>query len=132
MSNAMSNTMCIFPFDDLFDRFFNQFARRVPDKATAQDGPSTPVYYTNDDETEIYVELPGCRKEDVSVEVSEKNSIVVKAKRDVAGKKDSYRLTLTPGRGTFDADGVKPTFVDGILTIPVKEKNPEVRKLLID
>lgn len=128
----MSNTMCIFPFDDMFDRFFNQFTRRVPERATGEAGPSTPVYYTNDDETEIYVELPGCHKEDISVELSEKNSIVVKAKRDVAGKKGSYRLTLTPARGTFDADGVKPTFVDGILTIPVKEKKPEVRKLLID
>jgi hypothetical protein len=55
----------------------------------------------------------------------------VKATREVAGKKDSYRISFKPDRGGLDADSMKPVFADGLLTIPVKEKKTETRKLTI-
>lgn len=133
----MSNSMSVFNpgfgllFDDsAFDRFFSLFSPRKQEAKTGE--PSRPNYYTNEDGSELYVELPGCKKENVSVEVDPEAGVVVKATREVAGKKDSYRISFKADRGGLDADSMKPVFADGLLTIPVKEKKKETRKLTIE
>jgi HSP20 family molecular chaperone IbpA len=135
---ANNNAMSIFNpgfgllFDDsAFDRLFNGFLSRKREHKEGE--PSKPVYYTNDDGSEIYVELPGCRKEDIEVTATSEGGIAVKAKRDFAGRKDSYSISFTPDRAGFDPDQMKASFTNGILTIPVKEKKKEEpRKLTIE
>ena len=117
------------------DGFFDRFAKMLypctaSDKKTNE--PGQPNYYTNDDGSELYVELPGCKKENISVEADPDTGIVVRATREVAGKKGSYRISFKPDRGGFDVERMKPSFVDGLLTIPIKEKKQEARKLTIE
>lgn len=133
----MANKNLIFPgfsmfFDDMpasnwFDNFVDRMQRRISEDAP-KDGTLKPRYYTNADGTELYVELPGCRKENVSVEFDDAAGVVVRATREVAGKKDSYRISFRPEHGGIDVDEMKPTFVDGLLTIPVKEKKQETKR----
>ena len=133
----MANKNLIFPgfsmfFDDIpasnwFDNFVDRMQRRISEDAP-NDGTLKPRYYTNTDGTELYVELPGCKKENVSVEFDEEAGVVVRATREVAGKKDSYRISFRPEHGGIDVDEMKPTFVDGLLTIPVKEKKQETKR----
>lgn len=133
----MPNKNLIFPgfsmfFDDMpasnwFDNFVDRMQRRIAEDAP-KDGTLKPRYYTNADGTELYVELPGCKKENVSVEFDDDAGVVVRATREVAGKKDSYRISFRPERGGIDVDEMKPTFVDGLLTIPVKEKKQETKR----
>lgn len=133
----MANKNLIFPgfsmfFDDIpasnwFDNFVDRMQRRISEDAPT-DGTLKPRYYTNADGTELYVELPGCKKENVSVEFDDEAGVVVRATREVAGKKDSYRISFRPERGGIDVDEMKPTFVDGLLTIPVKEKKQEIKR----
>ena len=119
-------------FDDHFiDRFAKMLYPAVAAADKKQNEPSQPTYYTNDDGTELYVELPGCKKENITVEADPETGIVVKATREVAGKKGSYRISFRPDRGGFDVEQMKPSFVDGLLTIPIKEKKQEPRKLTI-
>lgn len=135
MENALTNFFRpgfgIMFDDNGFDRLFRNFFPATRQKSTGE--PSRPNYYTNEDGTELYVELPGCKKDDIEVTVNPDNMVVVKAKRDIAGRKDSYRIEFTPEKGAVDPDQMKLTFVDGLLTIPVKEKKQqEARKLSID
>lgn len=135
MANALTNFFRpgfgIMFDDNEFDRLFRNFFPSSYKKSSGE--PSRPNYYTNEDGTELYVELPGCKKEDIEVTANPDNTVVVKAKRDVAGRKDSYRIEFTPEKGTVDPDQMKLSFVDGLLTIPVKEKRKqEARKLTIE
>lgn len=133
----MANKNLIFPgfsmfFDDMpasnwFDNFVDRMQRRISEDAP-KDGTLKPRYYTNAEGTELYVELPGCKKENVSVEFDDDAGVVVRATREVAGKKDSYRISFRPERGGIDVDEMKPTFVDGLLTITVKEKKQETKR----
>jgi HSP20 family molecular chaperone IbpA len=127
-------------FDSLFDGdpFFGFFDRvkSIIDRGRAGNlsecGPGRPRYYANAEGTELFVELPGCKKEDISATVDAgSGKIVIHATREIAGKKDSYRLELTPDRGGIDADALKPSYVDGILTLHIKETS-EVKKLSIE
>ena len=136
MSNAMTNFFRPgfgFMFDDNgFDRLFRNIFPAIGQR-NADNEPSQPVYYTNKDGTELYVELPGCKKENISVEADADTGVIVRATREVAGKKDSFRISFKPDRGGFDLDEMKPTYVDGLLTIPVKEKKQETtRKIAIE
>ena len=134
---TMSNKNLIFPgfsmfFDDMpttnwFDHFRTGLERYL-DESNPKDGTMKPHYYTNKDGSELYVELPGCKKEDISVEADANAGIVVRATREVAGKKDSYRIAFSPDRGGLDVDEMKPTFVDGLLTIQVKDKKQETKR----
>lgn len=133
----MANKNLIFPgfsmfFDDMpasnwFDNFVDRMQRCLSEDAP-KDGTLKPRYYTNADGTELYVELPGCKKENVSVEFDDEAGVVVRATREVAGKKDSYRISFRPEHGGIDVDEMKPTFVDGLLSIPVKEKKQETKR----
>lgn len=135
----MANKNLILPgfsmfFDDMpattwFDNFMDRMTRRIEQDAP-KDGTLKPRYYTNEDGTELYVELPGCKKENISVEADNESGVIVRATREVAGKKDSYRISFKPDRGGLDVDAMKPTFVDGLLTIPVKEKKQETKRRL--
>lgn len=133
----MANKNLIFPGFGMFvdgmpmtswiDGFMDRMQRRIAEDSPG-DGTAKPRYYTNKEGTELYVELPGCKKENVSVEYDEEAGVVVRATREVAGKKDSYRIAFRPEHGGIDADAIKPTFADGLLTIPVKENKQETKR----
>ena len=130
----MSNKNLTFPgfnmfIDDMpFGTWFGDFVDRMQNRLAAEASSPKPRYYTNKDGSELYVELPGCKKEDVSVEFDENEGVIVRATREVAGKKDSFRMSFKPECGGIDPESIKPKFADGLLTIPVQEKKQETKR----
>ena len=126
----MINSLNLFPtmssatLGDLLNELNGMFETR---KRSA----SEPNYYTSHDGNEVFVELPGCKKEDIDVEAVPGKGIVITAKREIAGEKSSYRLTLST-KGDIDFDDIHPSYADGILSFKVKDKKSEVRKLSVE
>ena len=90
-----------------------------------------PAYEVSEDGKEIFVDLPGCKKEDISIELGEGGRLSISAKRVLGGNEKEYGvvLTLTDRNYAVDTENIK--YEDGVLHIPVKEIKPEVKKLVI-
>lgn len=90
-----------------------------------------PAFETGDDGKEIFVDLPGCKKEDISLELGEGGRLSITAKRVLGGNEKEYGivLTLTDRNYAVNTDDIK--YEDGVLRIPVKDNKPEVKKLVI-
>lgn len=136
--------------EELFDEFFRRpFGRpwwpRLPRWfEEIKPVPSVDIYEEGDDLV-IKTELPGMRKEDIEVNISE-NTITLsgeKKKEEKVEKKDYYRLERSYGSfsRSFDlpvevqADKAKATFKDGVLEIRIpktEEAKKKVRKIKIE
>lgn len=90
-----------------------------------------PAFETGADGKEIFVDLPGCKKEDISLELGEGGRLSISAKRVLGGNEKEYGivLTLTDRNYAVNTDDIK--YEDGVLRIPVKDNKPEVKKLVI-
>jgi HSP20 family protein len=112
------------------DRLFTQFFRRGDgEEATWTQGlwaPPVDIYET-DDAFVLKAELPGFRKEDVTIEMQE-NRLIIRGerKREEEVKEDQYhRLERAYGRferafwlpTTVDAEKIQATFKDGVLEL---------------
>ena len=90
-----------------------------------------PAYEVSEDGKEIFVELPGCKKEDISIELGEGGRISISAKRVLGGNEKEYGVVLTMTDRNYAVDTENLKYEDGVLHIPVKEIKPEVKKLVI-
>jgi HSP20 family protein len=112
------------------DRLFTQFFRRGDgEEANWTQGlwaPPVDIYET-DDAFVLKAELPGFRKEDVTIEMQE-NRLIIRGerKREEEVKEDQYhRLERAYGRferafwlpTTVDAEKIQATFKDGVLEL---------------
>lgn len=93
-----------------------------------------------EDEVEVQAELPGVKKEDLDVSLSE-NTLTLKAtsrqeKEEGAKEGDYFRREIASGSfartiplpGEVDADNAKAKFADGILTLTLPKLEPAKRK----
>lgn len=84
-------------------------------------------------ESRVYIDLPGAKKESIDASVDEgTRALVVTAER--ADSTQKYKCRITIG-DTFDLDGMKTSYADGVLTVVVPKKatpQPTTRKLSID
>jgi HSP20 family protein len=112
------------------DRLFTQFFRRGDgEEATWTQGvwaPPVDIYET-DDAFVLKAELPGFRKEDVTIEMQD-NRLIIRGerKREDEVKEDRYhRIERAYGRferafwlpTTVDAEKIQATFKDGVLEL---------------
>ena len=112
------------------DRLFTQFFRRGDgEEATWGQGvwaPPVDIYET-DDAFVLKAELPGFRKEDVTIEMQE-NRLIIRGerKREEEVKEDKYhRIERAYGRfersfwlpTTVDSEKIQATFKDGVLEL---------------
>lgn len=67
----------------------------------------------------FWLELPGCKKEDVSVTVDDENVLMVVAKRTVGNRQTTFK---TPIVSYKDIENAELTYEDGLLTIKVAPK----------
>jgi len=89
-----------------------------------------PRYDVHDrgDEIEVVVDLPGCEKEDVKVSVNPENgALIVTAKRSDSSVVYKLELSLP-----IDADTVKATYRNGVLTIKAKKQKPKLREVKVE
>lgn len=90
-----------------------------------------PAYEVSEDGNEIFVDLPGCKKEDISIELGEGGRLSISAKRVLGGNEKEYGVVLTMANRNYAVDTENLKYEDGVLHIPVKEIKPEVKKLVI-
>jgi len=112
--------------DDLLDHFSRGFRSTFAD---AVSGRQIPVnLYEEEDAYEIRAELPGVRKEDVSLEM-ENAVLTIRAKREAKdgseNREISYARDITVGEDV-NADKVKARMEDGMLSIHLPKQ--EARK----
>jgi len=127
-------------FDRVFDRALPAFGSRMNelmntffDSAATTSAPRADLH---EDENNYYltVELPGVRKEDVSVDM-EKGMLYISAKheREQGESKQSYTYSrsVTAPEGV-NADNIKANFEDGILTVTLpKHEQRKPRRIEI-
>ena len=113
----------------LFERLMGDFEEDWP-WPSARRGwvPALDVHET-DDEYAVTVELPGARKEDITVEFNEGVLTVRGEKKSEREEKDEKRRFVERRYGTFsrsfslppDADGdrIEASFKDGVLTLTI-------------
>ncbi len=138
MSNkypALFNFFGLDPFDFGATNLANGFCnmnKEISNMAKAfRCAANTPnVHRVRDEKQEVfYVELPGCKKEDIKVTVEDENTIGLKATRKIGGKESKFDTTLY---SDMDIENAKLAYADGLLTIVVEPKKvvePE-RKVL--
>ena len=128
--------------EDLFDSFFDDFAR--PARSVARYTPTTSVMRTDVKETdtgyELDIDLPGYKKEDVQAELKEGYLTITAKTQNSTDEKDSNgkyirreRYYGTCSRSFYvgeevDQSDIRAKFEDGILKIgvPKKEAKPVV------
>jgi HSP20 family protein len=127
-------------FDNLFEGFFRPLS---PRSATGANMPAVDVK-ENDKAYVIQAELPGIKKEDISVTVQdgvltisgesrsetkeEKEGRVIRQERRYGKFVRSMRLGTAA-----DESGMKAAYKDGILEVTVpKAKQPEPKKISVD
>ena len=131
--------------EDLFDEFFNDFARPV--RGTVRyNNPSNNVMRTDvkehKDSYELVIELPGYKKENVKAELKEGYLTITAATNTANDQKDENgkyirreRYAGSCSRSFFVGKDIKQTdikarFEDGILTlmVPKLEARPQVEE----
>lgn len=139
------NTMLMTNFlgENLFDDFFGDFVR--PERRAVNcSAPSASIMRTDvkdtDEGYELHVELPGCKKENVSAELKDGTLVISASTKSENDKKDENgkfirreRFSGNCSRSFYVGDAVeqediKAKFEDGILKIfvPKKEAKPEI------
>jgi len=123
--------------EEMRRRFNKQMASALKD---IKSGIRMPKMYTEDvgDKYIIRVELPGVRKEDVMIYLSEKSMKInaeAKKMKEIIGKgiKKAQKTMLNFKRIMSFPEKVKPETLktkmkDGILEITIKKKNPTIAK----
>ncbi len=122
---ALFNFFGLDPFDFGETNLTNGFCRLNKElsnvaKAFYKSAQSPNVYRLHDDKKDVfYVELPGCKKDDISVTVEDDDSISIKAKRKLGEKELTFETQLA---SDMDTEHAELSYADGILTITVKPK----------
>ena len=140
INGNMFNLIGIDPFDFGETNFANGFCnlgkemnRLLGSVTNYEKGYRQPCYSADRTETQdtFYVELPGCKKEDIKVTVSGDNALMVEAKRTGGKKEFTYKTEIFSDK---DVDNAELSYVDGILTVTVTPRakvEPEVKMLQI-
>jgi len=129
--------------ENLFDAFFEDFARPVrrPVKHAAPAVMKTDIK-ENETGYELYVELPGYKKEDVSAELKDGTLIIKASKNTETEEKDNNdkfirreRFHGSVSRSFYvgedmEENDIKAKFEDGILKlfVPKKETKPAIEE----
>ncbi|GGC52607.1 Hsp20/alpha crystallin family protein [Hoyosella rhizosphaerae] len=126
-------------FEEVYDRLGRWFGTATPDGSTTW-VPSCDIE-ESDSEYKIDADLPGVKKDDVSVEfhdgvltisgeVNEKEHTGVVHRRTRRTGRFNYQLSLP---GEIDTDAVTAHLADGVLTVtlPKSDKHSTVQKIAI-
>jgi HSP20 family protein len=141
------------PFDSIFDDFMRPMRRPpfmfgdplFPPMPSHEFKPCKTDIVEFEDRVEINAELPGYKKEDISVSLDKNNMLRIRAKRENKTeekeegrviRKEIYsgsieRVYPTVG---LDTNKIKASFKDGILklTLPKLEDKEEIKKIDIE
>lgn len=118
INGNMFNLFGFDPFD--FGKEFNRAIGAIAcdTKSGAYRTPNSRVECTEKEDT-FYIELPGCKKEDIQVTVADEYTLLVEAKCTVGKKETKFKETLASDK---DIDNAKLSYADGLLTITVEPK----------
>lgn len=136
----------IFPtiFTNAFDRSFNdivsEFGQLVDGLGfkSAVTGGEKGTYlpsvyrFTEGEEDVIYVDLPGCKRENVSASFEVGKGIRVEGVRVIDGKEYKYAVNVN---SALDVANAKCKYEDGMMTIrvrPLPKDKPEAKKLSVE
>ena len=128
------------PFDKIFDQMMNKqfpaFQEEVGVSFNQGAYPKVNVY-EYDDKIGIVAEIPGLDKKNVSVEV-EQNLLTISGDKhgfeDDGGKCITRELKHSSFKGSFnlgdhlDGEDISASFKDGMLSISIPKKEPELPK----
>jgi HSP20 family protein len=140
--NTHRESFGLTPFDNLFDRLieesFPQFGKDFGVTFTKASYPKVDII-DNPTEVIITAEIPGLKKEDVSVDLENDNIIISGKKKDVVDDKSSTYLLKELKHSSFkrafvlgsniNKDKVTADYTDGILTITLCKVEPEKPKI---
>ena len=140
--NNYRNQFGLTPFDSLFDRVFEDafpnFEKEFGLSFTKTSYPKVDIV-DKPSEVVITAEIPGLKREDVSVDMENDTITISGKKKDVIEDKgstyilrelkhSSFRRSFVLGKN-IDKDAISADFVDGILTISLKKKEPDQPKI---
>lgn len=126
-------------FCSSFGRAFEDLARELVGAVSDNQQPTTDAsavkpngYIFSDTEGDtVVIDLPGCKKEDLDVNVIGKY-VKVEGKRTVNGQEVKYSTYFSTKN---DLGNAKLAYADGVLTVTIpafKKQEPEVKKLTIE
>jgi len=123
INGNMFNLFGFDPFD--FGKEFNRVCNAIgcDTKSNAYRTPNVRAE-RNEKEDTFYIELPGCKKEDIQVTVADDYTLLVEAKRTVGKKETQFKEALGSDK---DIDNAKLSYADGLLTVVVEAK-PKVEQ----
>ena len=87
--------------------------------------------FRNDKEDVFYVEMPGCKKEDITVTIVDEYHLLIEGKRKIGEKEYKFETDLASDK---DIANAKVAYADGMLTVTVEPKpvvEPERKTLSI-
>lgn len=87
--------------------------------------------YRTDKLDTFYVEMPGCKKEDITVTVADEYHLLIEGKRKIGEKEYKFETDLASDK---DIAKAKVAYADGMLTVTVEPKpvvEPERKTLSI-
>lgn len=131
--------------ENLFDDFFDDFARPIR-KLVRYSTPATTTMKTdvkeNEDSYELYIDLPGYKKEDVRAELKNGYLTISATTKDENDEKDENGRYIRRERyygscsrsfyvgEEVGQEEIKAKFEDGILkiSVPKKESKPEIEE----
>jgi HSP20 family protein len=96
---------------------------------------------TDDKSIKLKAEIPGVKKEDISVELND-GILTIKAEKKQESEKDSRTMIQKESYygsmqrsfsvGTVEADDVKASYTDGVLSITLSRKTEDFKKINIE
>ena len=121
-------------FMKIIDEFFDESCCTTSDCCTSKKSPAHDVI-ESDKEFVIEMELAGVKKEDVSIE-TEDGTLTIETERKKDDDKNYKRSEIYSGKykrsfilpDTVDAEEIKASMADGILTVSIPKSVDETQK----
>jgi HSP20 family protein len=124
-------------FTDILDNFFNETMERG---RSVHNIPSADII-EDDRNYEVYLSLPGLKKEDIKVEVEQKK-LIISGERKFEKQEGKKYYTLETSYGSFkrsfylpetiNIEGIQAEFTDGILKISLPKDEQKTGKSTIE
>ncbi len=117
--------------DDLLNNIVDMiFTSKPPSHAQVSQGKHDVDLIENDNEYVVYVDVPGCKKEDISVDISNDNDLMIRSdakdvllKKYMSRQRKAVRETSIKLPDDIDKKNISAKYECGVIAVSIGKKN---------
>lgn len=127
--------------DQLFTETFAPITKLIGDTVSNSESVFSVDVIENDNSFELKAELPGVKKEDISVDVNDGLLRIKAERKQKTVEKDSKYIKTESSYGlmersfeigSIDPESIQASYIDGVLSIILQKQTPNLKTISID